>query len=307
MPWNIQDRRLTAQSAGFVLLSAFLAAPCAVPQIRDGGFLAGGQRTAPSLSKPVQAAAASSPAQAAPQYPLTAPQAPGSAPPILVSGPAQSALPQLTPEQLGDTLMARQRYQAAIEAYKRGPHDSADLWNKMGIAYQLMLNMDEAQRCYERSLKLEPKNANVLNNLGTVYDSEKQYPNAERMYHKAIKYDSKSALIYKNLGTNLLTQHKYKKGWENYKIALSLDADIFQRSTSPRVENPASVEDRGAMNYYMAKGCVRAGMNDRAIEYLRMALNEGFTNPKKIMADGEFAGLRGIPAFEELLTSQGTP
>jgi len=24
------------------------------------------------------------------------------------------------------------------------------------------------------------------------------------------------------------------------------------------------------MNYYMAKGCVRAGMNDRAIEYLRM-------------------------------------
>lgn len=213
----------------------------------------------------------------------------------------------LPPEELGDTLMAHQRYQAAIEAYKKGPRDSAMLWNKMGIAYQMMLNLDEAQRCYEHSLKLDPRSAAVLNNLGSVYDSQKQYPNAERMYHKAIKYDPTSALIYKNLGTNLLTQHKYKKGWEVYQVALKLDPDVFQHSANPRVENPATVGDRGAMNYYMAKGCVRAGMNDRAIEYLRMALNEGFTNPKKIMADTEFAGLRGIPSFEQLLTAQGTP
>jgi hypothetical protein len=53
----------------------------------------------------------------------------------------------------------------------------------------------------------------------------------------------------------------------------------------------------------MAKGCVRASMNDRAIEYLRMALNEGYTNPKKLAADSEFANLRGIPAFEQLLAA----
>jgi pentatricopeptide repeat protein len=58
------------------------------------------------------------------------------------------------------------------------------------------------------------------------------------------------------------------------------------------------------MNYYMAKGCVRAGMPDRAIEYLRMALKEGCTSPKKIIADNEFATLHGLPAFEELLASQ---
>ena len=61
------------------------------------------------------------------------------------------------------------------------------------------------------------------------------------------------------------------------------------------------------MNYYMARGCVRAGQNDCAIQYLRMALNEGFTNPKKIEADSEFAVLRGVPAFEQLLAAQGTP
>jgi tetratricopeptide (TPR) repeat protein len=124
------------------------------------------------------------------------------------------------------------------------------------------------------------------------------------MYHKALRLDPQSALIYKNLGTNLLAQHKYKKGWEAYKTALQIEPDIFKNSASPRVQNTASVEERGAMNYYMAKGCVRAGMNDCAIEYLRMALNEGFTSPKKIEADSEFAGLRGLPAFEQLLASQ---
>jgi tetratricopeptide (TPR) repeat protein len=205
---------------------------------------------------------------------------------------------------MGDALMARQRYQAAIEAYQKALHRTPELWNKMGIAYQLMFNQEAAMHCYQSSLRLEPKNARVLNNLGTIYDAEKEYGSAERMYHKALKADPKSALIYKNLGTNLLAQHRYKKGWEAYQTALQLDPNIFRNTDSPRIQNPASLEDRGAMNYYMAKGCVRAGMSDCAIEYLRMALNEGFTSPKKIAADGEFAILKSLPAFQQLLASQ---
>jgi Flp pilus assembly protein TadD len=232
-------------------------------------------------------------------------QAPEPVPQSVTAAVAPQSPP--SPEEQGDSLMAHQRYQAAIQAYSKGPHDSAEVWNKMGIAYQMMFNLEAATKCYQASLKLDPHNAHVLNNLGTIYDSLKQYSAAERMYRKALKADPKSALIYKNLGTSLLAQHKYKKGWEVYKTALSLDPHIFERNSSPRIENPASVQDRGAMNYYMARGCVRAGMNDRAIEYLRMALNEGFTNPKKIVADSDFASLRGIPAFEQLLAAQHAP
>jgi Tfp pilus assembly protein PilF len=218
-----------------------------------------------------------------------------------------TAQPQPTPEDVGDALMAHQRYQAAIESYKKAPSNSAGAWNKMGIAYQMMFNSAEALRCYQTSLKLDPRNPHVLNNLGTFYDSIKQYGSAERMYRKDLKIDPNASLVLKNLGTNLLAQHKYAKGWEVYKAALAIDPDVFQHDASLRVDNPASVQERGAMNYYMAKGCVRAGMTDRAIEYLRSALNEGFTNPKKIVADSEFASLRGIPAFEQLLAAQGTP
>jgi tetratricopeptide (TPR) repeat protein len=212
--------------------------------------------------------------------------------------------PQATPEQIGDALMAHQRYQAAIEQYKKAPTDSATVWNKLGIAYQLMFNLTDAMRCYEKSHKLDPKNPNVLNNLGTVFDALKQYHNAEKMYRKALKIDPHSALILKNYGTNLLARHKYEKGWQQYQAAIKADPGIFQDNSRPRIENPASVADRGAMNYYMARGCVKAGMPARAIEYLRMALNEGYTNPKKIIADDEFATLHGIPAFEELLAAQ---
>ena len=200
--------------------------------------------------------------------------------------------------------MAHQRYQAAIEQYKKAPRDSAEVWNKMGVAYQLMFNLDDAERCYLQAMKLDPKNAVVMNNLGTVYVSQKQYSRAEKTYRKALKADPKSALVHKNLGTALLAQHKYQKGWQEYQNALADDPEIFKNTSSVRVENPASVQERGAMNYYMAKGCVRAGQMERAVDYLRMAINEGFTTPKKIAADEEFAGLRTVPAFQEMLAAQ---
>jgi Flp pilus assembly protein TadD len=207
-------------------------------------------------------------------------------------------------EQVGDALMAHQRYQAAIESYKKAPSDDPVVWNKLGIAYQLMFNLTDAMHCYKTSYKLNPKNSTVLNNLGTVYDALKEYNNAEKMYRKALKIDPGSALILKNLGTNLLAQHKFSKGWAEYQAALKVDPLIFEDNSRPRIENPASISDRGAMNFYLAKGCVRAGMPLRAIEYLRMALNEGYTSPKKIIADNEFAALHGLPEFEELLNSQ---
>lgn len=223
------------------------------------------------------------------------------------SVPAVVHAPELTPEQLGDSLMTAKRYQAAIEAYKHAPASSASAQNKMGMGYQLMYDLADAARCYQAAIRINPRNASYLNNLGTIYDATKQYSNAERIYRKAIKLDPRNALIRKNLGTAQLAQHKFKQGWETYQAALAIDPQIFADRTSPRVQNPASAEERGAMNYYLAKSCVRAGMIDRAIDYLRAALNEGFTNPKKIAADNEFASLRELPAFQELLAAQEKP
>jgi tetratricopeptide (TPR) repeat protein len=206
-----------------------------------------------------------------------------------------------TPEQTGDSLVARQRYQAAIAAYSRSPEMTAPIWNKMGISYQLMFNSRDAMRCYRESLKLDPHNPQFLNNLGTAFASLKEYGQADRLYRKALKFDPQNAAVLKNLGTNLLAEKKYNKGWEAYQQALAIDPQIFNDRSSPKVENPASVEERGAMNYYMALGCARSGYTDCALQYLRAALNEGFVNRKKVAAEADFASLRTNPAFEQLM------
>jgi tetratricopeptide (TPR) repeat protein len=219
---------------------------------------------------------------------------------------APSAIPGFHPthENLGDSLMAHQQYQAAIEQYKQA-EPTAEVLNKMGVAYQLLLNTHYAAKCYKEALRKDPKNAKYLNNMGSIYMADREYGRAVKSFHKAAKLDSSSALYEKNLGTALFSDRNYKKGWIAYQEALKLDPQIFDHSTSVRVENPGSLQDRGAMNYYMAKGCMKAGLPDRAIEYLRLALNEGFTTPKKVIADAEFNPLRKMPAFVQMMQSQG--
>ena len=238
--------------------------------------------------------------------------------PILDSGPAATgpadtnpvdAKPPdqpLSPEEQGDLDMARKRYQAAIQAYREAPQNLWRVWNKMGMANQQMYIVAEAKKDYEMSLKLNPTSADVLNNLATTYYALKQYAIAEKYYRKALKVDPKSALIEKNLGTDLLAEDKFKKGWECYKTALALDPEIFARENQFRVGEPTPTQKRGAMNYFLAKSYARVGMLDRAVMCLRMAIDEGFTDRKKIMNDVEFASLRGVAAFDQLLAEHRT-
>lgn len=266
-------------SRGF--LNGFLRLCAGLVLVGVSGILTGQSKTAPIASQ----IATSNPAPPNPA----------------LAAPAN----QVTPEELGDALMIHQRYQEAIEAYKRVPADTASIWNKLGIAYQAMFDEEDAEHCYKRALKLDPKNANVLNNMGSLYMGIKLYGSAERSYRKAVRLNPNSALFRKNLGTAYLAEGKYKKGWREYESALAIDSSILSRSAGMRIANPTSLQDRGAMNFYMAKSCAHAGLFTQAVEYLRMALNEGFTNPKRILSDAELSRMRNVPAFQELMASQG--
>lgn len=230
--------------------------------------------------------------------------------------PAQSAIqsqsPSLTPnaaiptspEELGDAYVAHQRYQAAIAAYAAVPKKTAELWNKIGIAYQMMFDSKDAMRCYKKSLKLDPRDPQVLNNLGTVYAAERDYEQAGKMYRRALKIAPNQAVTFKNLGTNWMARHKYSKGWAAYKRAIALDPRIFEDQGNLTVNGPGSVQQRGAMHYYMALGCERAGYMSCALQNLRLAIDEGFTTRKKVTTDAEFASLRANPAFKQLIAEQ---
>lgn len=218
-------------------------------------------------------------------------------------GESAAATPKpLSPEKKADILMARKMYREAAETYKEAPLDSAVIQNKIGIAYHQMMQTDIARRYYERSMKIDPDYAEAINNLGTVYYSRKSYRRSIKLYRRALKLSPNSASIYSNLGTAFFARKNYKQATETYQKALAIDPDVFEHRNSWGVLlQERSVEERAKFHYYLAKTYAKAGMNDRALSYIRKALEEGFTERKKLMEDAEFVSLRNLPEFQELL------
>jgi len=210
----------------------------------------------------------------------------------------------LTSERRADILMARKMYREAAETYKEGAAaNTAIVQNKIGIAYHQMMQIDIAKRYYERAIKLDSKYAEAVNNLGTVYYSKKNYGRSIRLYRRALKLSPTSASVYSNLGTAFFARKDYKRASEAYQKALSLDPEVFEHRGSWGVLlQERTVEERAKFHYYLAKTYAQAGMNDRALLYIRKALEEGFHERKKLLEDPEFVSLRKLPEFQELLT-----
>ncbi len=83
---------------------------------------------------------------------------------------AQSSGPvKLAPEDRGDLYMVRKMYREAIDAYRSAGPNSAVLWNKIGIAYHQLGELEAARKSYERAVKLDKKFADAINNEGTVF------------------------------------------------------------------------------------------------------------------------------------------
>jgi tetratricopeptide (TPR) repeat protein len=248
----------------------------------------------------------------------TAPQAPGQdrlpaarpSEPAALQADSKTGLPTppplppetLTFEQRGDIYMARKMYREAIETYRKAPQDSAVIWNKIGIAYHQMMEIDTAKKHYERALKLNPKYAEASNNLGTIFYAKRSYRKAVGQYKKALRLAPNSASIHSNLGTAHFARKKYKDATAAYQQALALDPDVFEhRSSYGVLLQERSVEERAKFHYYLARTYAQAGMNDRALLYVRKALEEGFKEKKKMLEDPEFAALRETPEFQQLL------
>ena len=218
--------------------------------------------------------------------------------------PALPARP-LSAEERGDIMMARKMYREAIEAFESDSQKSAVLYNKIGIAYHQLQQLDNAKRNYERALKMKRDYAEAMNNIGTVYYARKSYRRAISYYQKALRVTPESASIYSNLGTALFARKKYEDATEAYQKALSLDPDVFERrSNYGTMLEDRNVEERAKFHYYLAKMYAKSGRNEMAMQYVRKALEEGFKDKKKFQEEPEFQALRSLPEFQDLMTAE---
>jgi len=208
----------------------------------------------------------------------------------------------LSPMRRGDILMARKMYREAIETYQEGIRDAAVIYNKIGIGYHQLMDFEHALENYRMALRLDPTYSEAINNIGAVYYAQKNPKRAIREYERALKYAPKSASIYSNLGTAQFARKKYKDAMESYQKAVELDPEVFEhRNTSGSLLQERSVEERAKFHYYLAKTYAKAGMVDRAIEYVRKSLEEGFKDKDRFRKEPEFAALQENEEFQQIL------
>ena len=211
----------------------------------------------------------------------------------------------LSAEERGDIMMARKMYREAIEVFQSDPNKTAVLYNKLGIAYHQLQQLDNARKSYERALKLKRDYAEAFNNIGTIYYAKKSYRRAISYYQKAIRLSPASASIYSNLGTAQFARKRYDDATESYQKALALDPEVFEhRSNYGTLLEDRNIEERAKFHYYLAKMYAKAGRNDLAIQYVRKALEEGFKDVGKLNQDAEFEALRKLPEFKDLITTE---
>jgi tetratricopeptide (TPR) repeat protein len=242
---------------------------------------------------------------AAPFFLLVALAAPA-APQALNAQPGNASLApvQLTAEARADLAMIREEYVIAIEFYRKAPQDSPAVWNKLGMAWHHLFSMEEAKRAYEHALRLRPVYPEALNNLGAVYYAQKDYKKAVRFYRRALDLSPKSATMYSNLGTAYFAEQKYADGLVAYQKAFDLDTQVFNEVSMLQVTEPLPASRRAQQDYCIARIFARSGKADRALDYLRRALNEGFEDRQKLLADETLASLRGTPEFAQLMSEQ---
>lgn len=210
----------------------------------------------------------------------------------------------ITPELRGDIYMARKMYREAVEMYKSAPESVVTI-NKTGIAYHQLMQIDTAKKYYERAAKIDRRYSEAVNNLGTVYYAKKSYRRAISQYQKALRISPDSASIWSNLGTAEFARKRYDQAMKCYEKAIALDPEVFEHHSSAGVLlQERTVEERAKFHYYQAKLYAKQGMTERALLYLRKALEEGLKERDKVPEEPDFAAMRDLPEFKELLAAQ---
>ena len=92
-----------------------------------------------------------------------------------------------------------------FQGARRGGFDTNDVWgwrNKGGTLYFLG-KYDEAIKCYDKAIEIDPDNSVVWNNKGLALSSLGKYDEAIKCYDKVIEIDPNDADAWNNKGLAL--------------------------------------------------------------------------------------------------------
>ena len=213
-------------------------------------------------------------------------------------------------ELRGDSLRARKDYLDAIDYYRAALQkgDTAILHNKIGVSLLQMLKYMDAQKEFQRAVKMDSSYAEGHNNLAVIYYVRRQYGSAIKEYRRAIKLNPTSASFHSNLGSAYFSRKDFDQATKEYAKAMEIDPSIFDPAPSGGVAVKLATEgDRAYFHYTIAKMYGSKGDEEKCRLYLSKANEEGYPRVKDALKDQEFATLRKDPKFVEFVRSLKPP
>ena len=107
------------------------------------------------------------------------------------------------------------------------PQD-AEAHNNLGVLLQEQGRLDEAEKSYRKAIELKPNYAEAHNNLGNTLKEQIKLDEAETCYKKAITLKPGYAEAHNNLGVLLKEQGKIKEAEVSYAQAIALKPNYVQ-------------------------------------------------------------------------------
>ena len=216
------------------------------------------------------------------------------------------------------------RYQKAVEQYRRVitiQPDNYHGYNNLGGMYNLLGRFEEAAAMHKRALEIQPAAA-AYSNLGTDYFYLGRYEEAIAAYASAIELEPSNDVLYRNLGDAYLHIGRRQDAETQYELASGLlkeslaikpnDAERVRRlaichaklqheqEALASIERAATLEPHNTtLMYHQAVVYALTGHTDRALEYLRIALDHGYSR-SEAERDPDLAALRNRPEYRAL-------
>jgi cytochrome c-type biogenesis protein CcmH/NrfG len=132
---------------------------------------------------------------------MTAPTGMPSAPTADATAPAPAGAPEGHPQMTLDDMkrMADAKAAKLLEKLKTNPNDPMTL-NQLGILYRATHQFKEAEGYFDKSLEIDPKNADVRTDLASCLYYTGDADGALAQLNKALTYDPKHAGALMNIG-----------------------------------------------------------------------------------------------------------
>jgi len=207
-------------------------------------------------------------------------------------------------EEMGDQFRRSNDFLSAIDCYREAirKHATADSYNKIAVSEIMLTHPSEAEKAAKKAIHKNKKFAEAWNNLGVSYYMRKKYEDAIHTYGRAISINPNFASYHNNLAAALMDTNQFERGLAEYRKAFELDSSFFEHASQNGINaRVGSHRDQAEFSFVMARLFASTGQVDRALHFLRSAMEDGYPKIDDVYRDKDFAAVRNDERFLALM------